>query len=135
MLSRSPLSARRSDAGCIVDGNESGCAWACDDGLGNFDGLSGGRLPSRSSYITTPIDQMSLRGSVVLDVAGRRSRAMLDSLSERLDDAEKDLQEGRRLQERVGALTDLVKELLLPAEQQDTELLARSLREYRGDSL
>ncbi|MEJ7794685.1 MAG: DUF6752 domain-containing protein [Nocardioides sp.] len=78
---------------------------------------------------------MSLRGSVVLDVAGRRSRTMLDSLSERLDVAEKDLQEGRRLQERVGALTDLVNELLLPAGQQDTELLARSLREYRGDSL
>ncbi|MGZ8744008.1 MAG: DUF6752 domain-containing protein [Nocardioides sp.] len=78
---------------------------------------------------------MSLRGSVVLDVAGRRSRALLDSLSERLDVAEKDLQEGRRLQERVAALTDLVNELLLPAEKQDTELLARSLREYRGDSL
>jgi len=78
---------------------------------------------------------MSLRGSVVLDVAGRRSRTLLDSLSQRLDVAEKDLQEGRRLQERVAALTDLVNELLLPAEKQDTELLARSLREYRGDSL
>lgn len=78
---------------------------------------------------------MSLRGSVVLDFAGRRSRSMLDSLSERLDVAEKDLQEGRRLQERVGALADLVNELLLPAEQQDAELLARSLREYRDVSL
>lgn len=78
---------------------------------------------------------MAVRGAVVLDVAGRRSRELLDSLSERLDVAEKDLQEGRRLQERVGALTDLVNELLLPAEKQDTELLARSLREYREDSL
>ena len=78
---------------------------------------------------------MSLRGSVVLDVAGRRSRAMLDSLSERLDVAEKDLQEGRRLQERVAALTDLVNELLLPAARQDEELLAQALRDYRKDSL
>lgn len=78
---------------------------------------------------------MALRGAVVLDVAGRKSREMLDSLSERLDVAEKDLQEGRRLHERVGALTDLVNELLLPAEQQDSELLAQALREYRGDSL
>jgi len=86
----------------------------------------------RAKVEATP---MSLRGSVVLDLAGRKSREMLDSLSERLDVAEKDLQEGRRLQERVGALTDLVNELLLPAAKQDTELLARSLREYRGDSL
>jgi hypothetical protein len=78
---------------------------------------------------------MALRGSVVLDVAGRKSREMLDSLSERLDVAEKDLQEGRRLQERVAALTDLVNELLLPAGKQDTELLARSLKDYRGESL
>lgn len=78
---------------------------------------------------------MAVRGAVVLDVAGRRSRELLDSLSERLDVAEKDLQEGRRLQERVGALTDLVNELLLPAAEQDSELLARSLREYREDSL
>ncbi len=78
---------------------------------------------------------MSLRGSVVLDVAGRRSRAMLDSLSERLDVAEKDLQEGRRLQERVAALTDVVNELLLPAARQDEELLAQALRDFRKDSL
>ncbi len=82
----------------------------------------------RAKVEATP---MALRGAVVLDVAGRKSRAMLDSLSERLDVAEKDLQEGRRLQERVGALTDLVNELLLPADKQDTELLARALRDYR----
>lgn len=86
----------------------------------------------RAEVEATP---MALRGSVVLDVAGRKSREMLDSLSERLDAAEKDLQEGRRLQERVGALADLVNELLLPAGKQDTELLARALREYRSDSL
>lgn len=86
----------------------------------------------RATATSTP---MSLRGAVVLDVAGKRTRAMLDSLSERLDVAEKDLQEGRRLQERVAALTDLVQELLLPAQAQDSELLAQSLRDYRGESL
>jgi hypothetical protein len=80
---------------------------------------------------TTP----ALRGSVVVDVAGRRSRPLIDALSERLDDLERQLQEGRRLQERVAALHDLVTELLLPAEQQDTELLTKALRDYRRDSL
>ena len=60
---------------------------------------------------------------------------MLDSLSERLEVAEKDLQEGRRLQERVAALSDLVNELLLPEDRQDVELLAEALRHYRRESL
>lgn len=77
----------------------------------------------------------TLRGSVVVDVAGRRSRALLDDLTDRLDVAEKELQEGRRLQERVAALTDLVNELLLPADRQDAELLAQALRDYREESL
>lgn len=77
----------------------------------------------------------SLRGSVVVDVGGRRSRAVLDDLTARLDVAEKELQEGRRLQERVAALTDLVNELLLPADRQDADLLTEALREYRKESL
>jgi hypothetical protein len=77
----------------------------------------------------------SLRGSVVVDVAGRRSRPLIDALNGRLDDLERELQEGRRLQERVAALHDLVTELLLPTVQQDTELLTKALRDYRRDSL
>lgn len=77
----------------------------------------------------------SLRGSVVVDVAGRRTRALLDDLTDRLDVAEKELQEGRRLQERVAALTDLVNELLLPADRQDSERLAQALHDYREESL
>lgn len=87
---------------------------------------------ARARVEATP---MTLRGSVVLDVAGRKSRELLDSLSERLDVAEKDLQEGRRLQERVAALTDLVEELLIPADRQDEQLLAQALRDYRRESL
>ena len=56
-------------------------------------------------------------------------------VSDRLDVAEKELQEGRRLQERVGALSDLVNELLLPLDQQDVERLTQALRDYRRDSL
>lgn len=77
----------------------------------------------------------ALRGSVVVDVGGRRSRAVLDGLVERMAVAEKELQDGRRLQERVAALTDLVNELLLPVERQDAEVLTRALRDYRRDSL
>lgn len=93
---------------------------------------SRGSGDARARVEPTP---MTLRGSVVLDVAGRKSRELLDSLSERLDVAEKDLQEGRRLQERVAALTDLVEELLIPADRQDEQLLAQALRDYRRESL
>jgi len=93
------------------------------------------RRPGAAARPTVEATAPALRGSVVLDVAGRRSRALLDGLAERLDVAEKDLQEGRRLQERVAALGDLVEELLLPAAQQDSELLADALRHYRRDSL
>ncbi len=93
------------------------------------------RLPGAAGRPTVEATPPALRGSVVLDVAGRRSRALLDGLGERLDVAEKELQEGRRLQERVAALSDLVDELLLPAAQQDSELLAEALRHYRRDSL
>jgi hypothetical protein len=72
---------------------------------------------------------------VVVDVAGRRSRPLIDALNDRLDDLERQLQEGRRLQERVAALHDLVTELLLPSEQQDAEMLTKALRDYRRDSL
>jgi hypothetical protein len=77
----------------------------------------------------------ALRGSVVVDVSGRRSRPLIDALTDRLDVLEKQLQESRRLHERVAALHDLVTELLLPSEQQDTELLTKALRDYRRDSL
>lgn len=93
------------------------------------------RLPGAAARPTVEATAPALRGSVVLDVAGRRSRAMLDGLGKRLDVAEKELQEGRRLQERVAALSDLVDELLLPAAQQNSELLADALRHYRRDSL
>lgn len=76
-----------------------------------------------------------LKGSVVVDVGGRRTRAVIEELEERLGAAERELQDGRRLQERVAALTDLVNELLVPAAQRDGELTSRALRIYRDESL
>jgi len=93
------------------------------------------RTPAAPERATVEAAPAALRGSVVVDLTGRRSRPILDGLSERLDAAEKELQEGRRLQERVAALHDLVNELLLPADRQDSELLAQALRDYRRDSL
>ena len=91
------------------------------------------RARGSGSGPTVEATPFSLRGSVV--VAGRRSRAMLDSLGDRLEVAEAQLQEDRRLQERVAALSDLVNELLLPEDRQDVELLAETLRHYRRESL
>jgi hypothetical protein len=82
---------------------------------------------------TSPAER--LRGTLVVDAGGRRARTVLDDLDARVGAAERELQDGRRLQERVAALTDLVNELLVPAEQQDGELLRAALRAYRGDSL
>ncbi|HEX6148595.1 DUF6752 domain-containing protein [Nocardioides sp.] len=93
------------------------------------------RTPPAAGRATVAATPPALRGSVVVDVAGRRSRPLIDALSERLDVLEKQLQEGRRLQERVAALHDLVTELLVPADHQDTELLTQALRAYRRDSL
>ena len=93
------------------------------------------RTPVAGRRATVEPTPAALRGALVVDLAGRRSRSVLDDVSDRLDGAEKALQEGRRLQERVGALTDLVNELLLPHDQQDTDRLTQALREYRRDSL
>lgn len=89
----------------------------------------------RPAPATSEPEAHGLRGSVVIDLNGRRSRATLEDLVFRLETAEKDLQDGRRLQERVGALADVVEELLRPAGREDTELLARAIRDYRKDSL
>ncbi|QZY30044.1 DUF6752 domain-containing protein [Nocardioides coralli] len=92
-----------------------------------------------ASLGAAPADDTSaaerLRGSVVVDVRGRRARAVLDDLTARLGAAEKELQDGRRLHERVAALTDLVNELLVPTAQQDGERLRQALRTYRSESL
>jgi hypothetical protein len=93
------------------------------------------RSPAAGARTKVEPTPAALRGSVVVDLAGRRSRAVLDEVSDRLDVAEKELQGGRRLQERVGALSDLVNELLLPLDQQDVERLTQALRDYRRDSL
>jgi hypothetical protein len=93
------------------------------------------RTPAAGKRATVEPTPATLRGALVVDLAGRRSRTVLDQVSDRLDVAEKELQEGRRLQERVGALSDLVNELLLPHDQQDDEKLTQALRDYRRDSL
>lgn len=93
------------------------------------------RTPVASGRATVEQTPVALRGALVVDLGRKRSRVVLDDVSDRLDVAEKQLQEGRRLQERVGALTDLVNELLLPDDRQDVDRLTQALRDYRRDSL
>ena len=93
------------------------------------------RKPAAGGRATVETTPVALRGALVVDLGRQRSRAVLDDVSDRLDVAEKELQEGRRLQERVGALSDLVNELLLPDDQQDVDRLTQALRDYRRDSL
>lgn len=63
------------------------------------------------------------------------SRTQPEELADRLDSIERDVQEARRLQERVASLTDLVTELLLPAADQDEDAIDQALRGYRDRSL
>jgi len=70
-----------------------------------------------------------------LDLRGRKATALFDELAARLDAMEHDVQESRRLHERVASLSDLVSELLLPATDQDPAVQQQALRDYRETSL
>ena len=72
---------------------------------------------------------------LALGLAGSGAEEALVELDERLAAAEREVQAGRRLHERVGALSDLVAELLLPAQHQDQAALKKALRDYRAESL
>ena len=75
------------------------------------------------------------KGVGLLDLRGRKATALFDELDGRLDAIEHDIQESRRLHERVASLSDLVSELLLPAYDQDVPTLQQALRDYRDTSL
>ena len=93
-----------------------------------------GQDRSRTRDAAPGEDRGPLR-SLVTAVRGDDVHERLDELAERLDVVHADLQEGRRLHERVGALSDLVTELLLPPQHQDRKMMRRALREYRRTSL
>lgn len=74
---------------------------------------------------------VSLRGRVKRFGA----RIVLDQLRRRIDALEAQVQEERRLHQRVAELEDLVAELLLPTEGQSDELIRRAIHFYRKGTL
>jgi hypothetical protein len=60
--------------------------------------------------------------------------AKLRELPERLKQLEEDVQETRRLHQRVAELTDVVAEVLVPAADRDDERLRAALDKYHRTS-
>lgn len=89
---------------------------------------------ARHGAATTDESRPRGRG-LSLGLAGSGADDALAELDQRLAAAEREVQAGRRLHERVGALSDLVAELLLPAQHQDQATLKKALRDYRAESL
>ncbi|MET3960573.1 SAM-dependent methyltransferase [Marmoricola sp. OAE513] len=58
-------------------------------------------------------------------------RGHLESVSQRVEVLEQEVQENRELHRRIAELTDVVTELLLPLEQADRERIAKRLEGYR----
>jgi len=58
------------------------------------------------------------------------ARQQVARLRRRVNELEKEVQENRRLNRRIAELTDVVQELLLPADQRDDDGLRRRLDAY-----
>jgi hypothetical protein len=92
-------------------------------------------LELREARTSEGDDEGDSRRGLAVGLGGKGADAALAELTERLAAAEREVQGGRRLHERVAALSDVVSELLLPAQHQDQEALKKALRDYRSDSL
>jgi len=60
----------------------------------------------------------------------KRAMAEIKTLRERVADLEAEMQECRQLNRRLAEITDVVAEVLLPAEQRDEERLRTLLANY-----
>lgn len=60
----------------------------------------------------------------------KRAMAEIKTLRERVADLEKEMQECRQLNRRLAEITDVVAEVLLPAEQRDEERMRALLTKY-----
>ncbi len=93
------------------------------------------RTTSRGSHrpeASEPAGRLSSMGALVRNLPGRSE---LDELAARLAAVDAQVQEDRRLHERVAVLTDLVGELLLPGAQLDRDAMQEALLAYRKRSL
>ena len=61
---------------------------------------------------------------------GAATKEEVDALRRRLDEAEKEIQEARRLNRRLAELTDVVQELLVPIAQRDEEKVRKYLDQH-----
>ncbi len=62
--------------------------------------------------------------------AGRRALRQVGALRNRLDRLEAEIRESRQLNRRLAEVTDVLAEVLLPAEQRDEERLRTLLERY-----
>jgi hypothetical protein len=63
---------------------------------------------------------------------GRQTREELADLRERVQQLELDIQESRQMSKRLAEVTDVIAEVLLPAEQRDEERIHQLLARYES---
>jgi predicted nucleic acid-binding Zn-ribbon protein len=61
---------------------------------------------------------------------GHKVQRELEDLRNRVDQLEQDIQEARQMNKRLAEITDVVAEVLLPAEQRDEERMRELLARY-----
>jgi hypothetical protein len=93
------------------------------------------RDAARRTGDETPTGLRVLTAGVVRRVTAPRVENRAEELRARVAELEAEVARSRALHLRVGELTDVVSELLLPAHQRDERLTARAVRDYRGRSL
>lgn len=83
----------------------------------------------------TPTGLRALGAGVVRRVTASRVHNRAEELAARVAELEAEVTRSRALHLRVGELTDVVTELLLPAHQRDERLTSRAVQHYRERSL
>ena len=94
-------------------------------------------LALREERRANPAPEMPVRGPRSLLRAAEHGALLIENqrLHKRLDQLEEQLRQSRKLQHRIAAVTDIVTELLLPADDQDDARLADAVATYRRENL
>ena len=90
---------------------------------------AGGNMEAVKSRLRAVVAKQGRRVARIVGVDDEIRR-----LNERVEVLEREVQEARRLNQRMAELTDVVAEVLVPAADRDDKVLAEKLATYNRDS-
>ena len=90
---------------------------------------AGGNMEAVKSRLRAVVAKQGRRVSRIVGVDDEIRR-----LNERVEVLEREVQEARRLNQRMAELTDVVAEVLVPAADRDDKVLAERLATYNRES-